>query len=285
MPGNQRRGCRSCALLLETVTFGPRNILFLIPGDQLASFMNAAGENGLRTFVTAANSQLKNHLLFAVFAFACGKPELDSGFIFDPAKVGLIEPVAAWLGRTPEAQCPGQEKGRRAGSLHTIEIHVGKAAGQLTEPYANILRLAVEPLVRGVFGDAPAWPALVERRLAPVWNRDRRPAASKILERGIERGHWGASRLQRPAGSTSTRSPLGILRNTSGEQVHPPPRMIAHARACTTDAALYPVHGCAEYAAIMRSTKSSGTCRCAVVQSRIRRRRRSRALIARPRRP
>ncbi len=54
MLGEQRRGCCARAPVLKVITFGPRNILFLIPGDQLARFMNAAGENGLGGLVTSA---------------------------------------------------------------------------------------------------------------------------------------------------------------------------------------------------------------------------------------
>jgi hypothetical protein len=103
MLGDQRRGCCLPASLLEAVTFGTCNILFLVPGDQLACFINAAWENGLGSFAAAADSQFENHLLFAVFALAGGKFELNRGLVFGLPKAGLIKPVAAWLGRPSKA--------------------------------------------------------------------------------------------------------------------------------------------------------------------------------------
>src|SRR5580693_3915808 len=104
MLGDQRRGCCPPALLLEAVTFSMRNILFLVPGDQLACFMNAAWKNGLGSFAAAADSQFENHLLFAVFALAGGKFKLNRGLVFGLPKAGLIKPMAAWLGG-PAAAC------------------------------------------------------------------------------------------------------------------------------------------------------------------------------------
>src|ERR1700732_2363362 len=95
MPGKQRRGCCSCAPLLEAVPFGPRNILFLVPCDQLARFMNAARKNGLCAFAATANSQLKNHLFFAVFALARGELELNRGFVFGLPKIGSMKRMTA----------------------------------------------------------------------------------------------------------------------------------------------------------------------------------------------
>ena len=74
-------GCRSRATLLEVVPIGLCNRRSLVPCYQLARFMSAAGKNSLGAHAVAANSQFENHLLFAVFAGACGELELDRGFV------------------------------------------------------------------------------------------------------------------------------------------------------------------------------------------------------------
>src|SRR5580704_17213215 len=115
--------------------------------------MNAAGKNGLGALVATANSQLENHLLFAVLAFARGELELERGFVFGLPKIGLKKPMAARLGRPAKAQRAPQEIGCCATGLGSVEIDVGEPIGQAPEPDINVLLLAVEPLPRVGFGD------------------------------------------------------------------------------------------------------------------------------------
>src|SRR5256885_7779643 len=101
MASNQRRRCcpRASAFQVAPVdSRGLLDLLFVAPCDRLACFMNAARKNGLSSLVAAANSQFKNHLLFAIFALVSNELELNRGGVFGSPKIGLIEPMTARLG-------------------------------------------------------------------------------------------------------------------------------------------------------------------------------------------